>query len=87
MTSDIPAPDAQAGNFAQVSAEKAALVRTYMETYPEEHVDGEVALFAIKSGNGEVANLINTWERPYTRNQLGEVLELSTYDEICYVGW
>ena len=68
------------------NVQHANLVAEY-DNYPEEHVDAEVALFARKSGNPAIAELVASFDRPYTRNHLKQVLAIASVEEIEHVGW
>jgi len=59
----------------------------YEDTYPEEHIDDLVELFAWKSGNAAAAALVPSLPRPHTREQMLQVLALCEIGEISYVGW
>lgn len=64
-----------------------SLVAKYAEEYPDDHVDGEVALFARKLGRADIVARVETFARPYTRENLLEILEMCSGGEIGYVGW
>lgn len=63
------------------------LVEKYMTEYPDEHINGEVALFGTKLGRDDIAQRIETFTRPYTRANLFEILNMCSGGEIGYVGW
>ena len=65
----------------------ADVVAHFMDHYPAEHIDEEVQLFARKSGNPAVAELVAGLSRPYTREHLRQILELCTGAQISHVGW
>lgn len=66
---------------------KEGLIALYMDEYPEEHVDGLVALYAHKADNPEATRLVGEMSRPYTRSNLFQVMSVCTAGEISYVGW